>query len=167
MSGQPDDTFKLTVTGIPENGTIPEKYVFNDWGCTGDNISPGLAWRGAPEGTKSFALTLYDPDAPTGSGFWHWVVFNIPADATGIAEDVANSGGLPAPAIAGRTDWGAPGYGGPVPPPGDAPHRYVFTLHALGVEALPLDDQASAAMVGFMIHQNRIASTTFTARYGR
>lgn len=162
-----ETAFKLNVVGIPENETIPERFIFNDWGCTGDNLSPALEWSGVPEGTKSLALTMYDPDAPTGSGFWHWVLFNIPADATGIPEDVANAGGLPELTVQGRTDWGAPGYGGPVPPPGDKPHRYVFTLHALSVDALPLDDQASAAMVGFMIHMNKIASTTFTAYYGR
>ena len=162
-----ETAFKLNVVGIPENETIPERFIFNDWGCTGDNLSPALEWSGVPEGTKSLALTMYDPDAPTGSGFWHCVLFNIPSDATGIPEDVANAGGLPEPTVQGRTDWGAPGYGGPVPPPGDKPHRYVFTLHALSVDALPLDDQASAAMVGFMIHMNKIASTTFTAYYGR
>jgi Raf kinase inhibitor-like YbhB/YbcL family protein len=165
--GRSSGAFKLNVVGIPENGTIPEKFIFNDWGCTGENKSPGLNWSSVPEGTKSFAITLYDPDAPTGSGFWHWVIFNIPASAISLPEDVANNGGVPAPSIEGRTDWGAPGYGGPVPPPGDDPHRYAFTIHALGVEELPLDNQASAAMVGFMIHQNRIGSADFTAFYGR
>ena len=159
--------FKLNVVGVPENGTIPEKFIFNDWGCTGENKSPGLEWEGAPEGTKSFALTMYDPAAPTGSGFWHWVVFNIPASVNSIPEDVRSNGGVPVPAIEGRTDWGAPGYGGPVPPPGDKPHPYIFTVYALGVEALPLDNQASAAMVGFMINQNKLASASFTAHYGR
>lgn len=162
-----DTGFSLNVLAIPEGGTIPERYIFNDWGCTGENKSPAVEWSGAPEGTKSFVLTMYDPDAPTGSGFWHWVIFNIPAEAGGIPEDVANAGGMPEGAVAGRTDWGAAGYGGPVPPPGDDPHRYVFTLHALSVDSLPLDDQASAAMVGFMVHQNQLASTTFTAIYGR
>jgi len=161
------NAFKLNVVGIPENGTIPEKFIFNDWGCTGENKSPGLNWSGAPEGTKSFAITMYDPDAPTGSGFWHWVIFNIPASIDSLSEDVANSGGVPTPAIEGRTDWGGPGYGGPVPPPGDDPHCYSFTIHALGIEELPLDNQASAAMVGFMIHQNKLGSTDFTAFYGR
>lgn len=167
MADATASTFKINVVGIPENETIPETFVFNDWGCTGDNKSPGLEWSGAPDGTKSFALTMYDPDAPTGSVFWHWILFNIPAGTTSIPENAAATGDLPMPTVQGRSDWGAPIYGGPVPPPGDKPHRYVFTLHALSVEALPLDDQASAAMVGFMVHQNKIASTTFTAYYGR
>ncbi|CAM4134148.1 YbhB/YbcL family Raf kinase inhibitor-like protein [Palleronia rufa] len=162
-----DANFTLDVPGIPAGGTIPERHVYDDWGCTGDNVSPALEWKDAPKGTKSFVVTVYDPDAPTGSGFWHWVVFDIPAHVTRIPEDAGNQGGIPDGAVQGRTDWGAPGYGGPVPPPGDAPHRYVFTVHALGVESLGLDDQASAAMVGFMTHQNSLGSATFEAFYAR
>ena len=94
-------TFKMNVVGIPENETIPETFVFNDWGCTGENKSPAVEWSGAPDGTKSFAMTMYDPDAPTGSGFWHWILFNIPAGTTSIPENAAATGDLPTPTVQG------------------------------------------------------------------
>ena len=134
--------------------TLIAEYGF---GCEGNNISPELHWSGAPEGTKSFALTCFDPDAPTGSGFWHWVVVNIPADMASIAE---GSDGLSARALQTRTDFGKPGYGGPCPPGSDHPHRYVFTLHAVGVDSLPVEADTSAAVVGFMLHFNAIEKTT-------
>lgn len=159
------DAFKLGSSAFVDGSEIPLKFVFNSWGCEGENVSPPLEWSGAPEGTQSLALTVYDPKAPTGSGFWHWVIFNLPAGRTSIGE--GTTGSIGAPAIEGRTDWGAPGWGGPCPPPGDEPHPYVFTLYALSVPALPLDENASAAMVGFMIHMNSLGSTTLTGHYGR
>ena len=131
-----------------------------------DNRNPQLAWTGAPEGTQSFVVTAYDPDAPTGSGWWHWTVFDIPAAVTELPAGATVGAGLPAGAVEGRTDFGAPGYGGACPPPG-APHHYVFTVFALGVADLPLDDGASGAMVGFMARANALASATLTATYGR
>ncbi|MEW6705380.1 MAG: YbhB/YbcL family Raf kinase inhibitor-like protein [Pseudomonadota bacterium] len=120
-------------------------------------------------GTKSFANTVYDPDARTGSGWWHWVVCNIPAGVTALPEDAgrADGTGLPAGAVHGRTDFGSAAFGGACPPPGDKPRRYRFTVHALKVEKPDLPPDASAAMVGFMIHANRLASVTLQARYGR
>ena len=134
---------------------LSENYGF---GCAGGNKSPHLQWSGAPEGTKSFAVTCYDPDAPTGSGFWHWVVVNIPADVSELALDAGNpeSGLLPAGALQTRTDFGAPGYGGPCPPEGDHAHRYFFTVSAVGVEALPVEADTSPAVVGFMLHFNTL-----------
>jgi Raf kinase inhibitor-like YbhB/YbcL family protein len=143
--------------------------VFNGMGCTGKNISPELRWSGAPAGTKSFAVTVYDPDAPTGSGWWHWVVYNIPASAVAIpaGAGAANGRGLPAGTVQGVTDFGAPGFGGACPPKGDQPHRYVFTLYALKVGKLDVPATATAAMVGFNLHANSIAKAMFTERYGR
>jgi Raf kinase inhibitor-like YbhB/YbcL family protein len=162
-------TFKLTSKEIPANSTIANAQVFNGFGCSGQNISPSLAWTGAPAGTKSFALTMYDPDAPTGSGWWHWVVYNIPASAKAIPAGAGDpkKPGMPAGAVQGNTDFGTPGYGGPCPPAGDKPHRYVFTLYALKVDKLDIPPGATAAMVGFNIHANMLGSATFTATYGR
>ena len=117
------------------------------FGCAGGNKSPHLAWSGAPAGTKSFAVTCFDPDAPTGSGFWHWLVVNIPADVTELALDAGNRNApkLPKGALQTRTDFGAPGYGGPCPPPGDHPHRYLFTVFAVGAESLQVTADTSAA----------------------
>ena len=129
------------------------------FGCAGDNKSPHLAWSDAPDGTKSFALTCFDPDAPTGSGFWHWVVVNLPSNLTELPLDAGNqrSGKLPDGALQVRTDFGAPGYGGPCPPQGDHPHRYLFTVFAVGVDQLPVNADTSAAVVGFNLHFNTLA----------
>jgi Raf kinase inhibitor-like YbhB/YbcL family protein len=158
--------FQLTSSDV-KNGTFAPAQIYNGFGCSGGNVSPQLSWKGAPAGTQSFVVTVYDPDAPTGSGFWHWVVINLPAAATSLPTGVSRSGKLPAGAIETRTDFGAPGYGGPCPPAGDKPHRYIFTVHALKVPKLDLDAQASGAMVGFMVHSHTLGSATFTARYGR
>ena len=162
--------FKLTSPDIKPNGVIAEEQVFNGFGCSGKNASPALAWSGAPKGTKSFALLVHDPDAPTGgAGWWHWLVVNIPADAKELARDAGDpaAGKAPAEALQTRTDFGQPGWGGPCPPPGDKPHRYTFTLHALKTDKLDLPQDASAAMVGYNINGNTIAKASFTVRYGR
>ena len=129
------------------------------FGCSGGNTSPHLAWSGAPADTRSFALTCFDPDAPTGSGFWHWVVVNIPAGVQELALGAGNpkSGKLPAGALQVRTDFGAPGYGGPCPPQGDHPHRYLFTIFAVGAPSLQVTADTSAAVVGFQLHFNTLA----------
>ena len=111
-------TMTLTSPDIAPGATIATEQVANVFGCTGGNVSPALSWSGAPKDTKSFALSVYDPDAPTGSGFWHWVVFNIPSDVTSLAKNAGNPKGAEAPkgAVQSRTDFGVPGYGGPCPP---------------------------------------------------
>ena len=163
-----DETFKLQSAVVAPNGTLANEQVFNGFGCSGKNISPPLRWSGAPAGTKSFAVTVYDPDAPTGSGWWHWVVYDIPASVTELPQSIGNTGGkLPAGAIQGRTDFGASGYGGPCPPAGDKPHRYIFTVYALKTDKLNVSPDSSAAMVGFAINANKLAAAGFTARYGR
>jgi Raf kinase inhibitor-like YbhB/YbcL family protein len=161
--------FSLDSPDVGSRAPIGEKYVFNGFGCQGQNVSPALAWRGAPAGTRSFALTVYDPDAPTGSGWWHWVMIDIPADTAGLAEGAGDpaAGKTPPGAVEIRTDFGKPGWGGPCPPPGDKPHRYIFTLHALKVDKLDVGADAPAAMVGFMINANQIGKASFTAHYGR
>ena len=107
-------------------------------------------------------MTCHDPDAPTGSGFWHWLVANIPPEVTELALDAGNpeSGLLPAGALQTRTDFGAPGYGGPCPPEGDHAHRYFFTVFAVGAEALPVEADTSPAVVGFMLHFNTLEKAT-------
>jgi Raf kinase inhibitor-like YbhB/YbcL family protein len=161
--------FALTSPTIKPGSTLGEAQVFKGFGCEGQNISPALKWSGAPKDTKSFALMVYDPDAPTGSGWWHWVVYNIPSSANELAAGAGAADGkaLPAGSVQGRTDFGAPGYGGACPPKGDKPHRYVFTLHALKTEKLEVPPDASAALVGFMVHANSLGKASFTAKYKR
>jgi len=145
---------------------LSEEFGF---GGTGGNISPALAWSGAPESTRSYAITCFDPDAPTGSGFWHWVVVNIPAGTTELKLDAGSpkAGLLPKGALQTRTDFGAPGYGGPCPPEGHGPHRYVFTLFAVKQEALQVTADTSAAIIGFQLHFNTIEKATLTGKFQR
>lgn len=164
-------TMTLTSPDIKDGGTIANQQVFKGFGCTGDNISPALSWSGAPANTKSFAVSIYDPDAPTGSGWWHWVVYNIPAGTTSLPKDAGDpsKGLMPKGAVQSRTDFGTAGYGGPCPPPGDKPHHYRITVFALDVDQLPnaKGDAASAALVGFDINFHTLAKATLTGMYGR
>lgn len=160
-------TFTLSSADL-KNGGFADAQVLNTFGCSGGNVSPELSWTNAPAGTKSFVLTMFDPDAPTGSGFWHWVVVNIPATSSKLPNGASkNAATLPVGTLETRTDLGAPGYGGPCPPAGTRPHRYVFTLHALEVEKLDVDVQTSAALVGFNVHMHEIGQASLTAEYGR
>ena len=161
--------FTLTSPDIRPNGPIQLEQVFNGFGCQGQNISPALAWSGAPEGTQSFALLVHDPDAPTGgAGWWHWLVLNIPAAETGLLKDAGTADGssLPAGAVQITTDFGSPGWGGPCPPVGDKPHRYVFTLYALKVQRLDASG-GSASLAGYMVNGNAIGKATLIGRFGR
>jgi len=164
-------TMTLSSPDIKDGGTIANQQVFKGFGCTGDNISPALSWSGAPANTKSFAISIYDPDAPTGSGWWHWVVYNIPASTTSLPKDAGDpsKGLMPKGAVQSRTDFGTVGYGGPCPPPGDKPHHYRITVFALDVDQLPnaKGDAASAALVGFDINFHTLAKVTLTGMYGR
>jgi Raf kinase inhibitor-like YbhB/YbcL family protein len=163
------EKFTLSSPAIKEGQTLSLDQVFNSFGCTGKNLSPALAWSHAPAGTKSFALTVYDPDAPTGSGWWHWVVYNLPATAAALPANAGEASGqnLPAGAVQGRTDYGSAGFGGACPPVGDKPHRYQFTLYALKVEQLALPADATAAFVGYNILANSLGKAQITAKYGR
>ena len=158
------DALSLTSPDIKEGGTIDLEQVFSD--CKGKNISPALTWSGAPENTKSFALDLYDSDAP--AGFWHWVVFNIPVATTSLAKGAGDpkSAAAPTGAIQGRTDFGFAGYGGPCPPPGPA-HHYIFTVYAVDVDKLGAGENATAAVVGIKLHHHTIAKASLTALYGQ
>ncbi len=158
--------FELKSSDIKEGATMSDEQIFNSFGCKGGNLSPGLRWTKGPEGTQSYALTCYDPDAPTGSGWWHWVVFNIPAKVRSLPKGFPADSTAIAGLVQSRTDFGKPGYGGPCPPPG-APHHYIFTVYALKVKSLDLDANASAAMVGFYINANKLAESKITALYSR
>jgi len=161
-------TFTLKSKDV--GGQATNKQVFNGFGCTGENVSPQLSWENAPADTKSFAITMYDPDAPTGSGFWHWVVFNVPATTaelkTGAGDAAKNL--LPAGAIQSVTDFGQPGYGGPCPPQGHGLHTYIITVYALKSAALAgLDKTTMPALVGFNIHFNTLAKASIVMYYQR
>jgi Raf kinase inhibitor-like YbhB/YbcL family protein len=160
--------FDVTSETFKNKGTLVDAQVFNGFGCKGRNISPQLSWTKPPTGTKSFAVTVYDPDAPTGAGWWHWVVWNIPASTTSLPAGAgdAKGSGLPAGAVQGKTDFGAPGYGGPCPPPGK-PHRYLFTVTALKVDKLDVSADATAAPIGAEIDANALGKATLVGNYGR
>jgi Raf kinase inhibitor-like YbhB/YbcL family protein len=165
------------------SGTFGTQYILNGFGCTGGNISPAVNWVNPPGGTKSFALNVFDPDAPTGSGFWHWAVYNIPPSTTGLARGAGNTPAtLPAPAFGGNTDFldtgttgGNGNYGGPCPPAGDPPHRYIFTLYALSVDDVQMAGgvprTGTAGLYSFVLNKGigtaMLAKTSFTATYGR
>jgi Raf kinase inhibitor-like YbhB/YbcL family protein len=186
MSGcssmSPANEFTLSSPDL-QSGTFDTKFVLNGFGCKGENISPTLIWRNPPAGTKSFALQVYDPDAPTGSGFWHWAVYNIPPTTVILSQGVGNRAErLPAGAFGGNTDFmdtGATGgngnYGGPCPPQGDKPHRYVFTVYALAVDKLEVaagvPRTGTAALYGFVLNKGvgaaLLGKASFTATYGR
>jgi len=159
----------FTLSSGDLEGQLSMKQVFNGFGCSGENISPALAWTDAPKGTKSFAVTLYDPDAPTGSGWWHWIVFNIPATVTSLATDAGNPAKalMPKGAVQSMTSYGKGGFGGACPPAGDRAHRYIFTVYALDVDTLGPDATATPALVGYMLNAHAIAKASMISYYGR
>ena len=163
--------FQVSSNSFKDGDYLPKDHILSadfGFGCAGGNTSPHLKWSGAPAGTKSFAVTCFDPDAPTGSGFWHWLVVNIPANVTELSLGAGSKGGtLPAGALQTRTDFGAPGYGGPCPPEGDHPHRYLFTVFAVGADRLPVAADTSAAVVGFNLHFNTLAKAAIMGLFKR
>lgn len=136
-------------------GQFTRGFTASNMGCSGDNRSPELHWTNVPAGTKSFAITMYDPDAPTGSGFWHWVVVDIPAAIRQL-----NSNSLPTGSFSSANDTGAAGYQGPCPPEGDAPHRYIITVHALNTAKLGTTSSSTAALTGFMLNKAAISKAS-------
>jgi Raf kinase inhibitor-like YbhB/YbcL family protein len=149
---------------------VPEEYTANVFGCTGGNLSPALQWSGAPAGTKSFVVTLFDPDVPeTGSGWWHWVVYDVPASVSSLPKGAGaeHSSILPAGTQQGRSDLGNDAYHGPCPDKGQPPHHYRFTIYALSVEKLDVPSEASGAMVTSTAKENVLGKAVLIARYGR
>lgn len=157
----------FTVESDTLKGQISKTQEFNGFGCNGQNISPELHWSNPPKGTKSFAITVYDPDAPTGSGWWHWLVVNIPAGTKQILADASAKHLLPKGAVETMTDYGTAGFGGACPPKGDKAHRYVFTVYALDVESLDLKAENNSALVGFMINSHTIQKASLLSYYQR
>src|SRR3954468_11346596 len=153
-------SLQVTSESFREGGAIPIEHVYK--GCGGKNTSPQLSWSGAPAGTTSFVVTCFDPDAPTGSGYWHWVTFDIPANVTSIAAgDSKLSGGKP-----GRNDYGESGYGGPCPPKGDGQHRYIFRVYALDVDSIGASEGTTGASVTFMTRGHVLATAAITGKFG-
>ncbi|MBC3767839.1 YbhB/YbcL family Raf kinase inhibitor-like protein [Neptunicella marina] len=150
-------------------GQLSSKQVFSGFGCTGDNISPALNWKDAPAGTKSFAVTVYDPDAPTGAGWWHWLMVNIPADTTSLVSDAGNPAKDLAPkgSIQTVTSYGQAGFGGACPPKGDSAHRYIFTVYALKTDKLDVNAQNQPALIGYMLNANALAKASIISYYQR
>ena len=159
----PVPAFSVSSTDIADGQVLPQAQVESAQG----SVSPQLSWSGAPAGTRSYAVTCFDPDAPTGSGFWHWVLFDLPAEVTELTTG-AGSGdfaGLPAGAKHGRNDYGQPAFGGAAPPPGHGPHRYLFAVHALDVPTLGPDSGAPPAFVGFTMFSHTLGRALLTASY--
>jgi Raf kinase inhibitor-like YbhB/YbcL family protein len=159
--------FQVTSTDVRDGERLPNAQVSGIFGAGGEDVSPQLSWSGFPAATKSFAVTCFDPDAPTGSGFWHWAVANIPASVTELSAGAGDpdAGKLPAGAIMLNSDASAPRYIGAAPPPGHGPHRYLFAVHALDVEQLPIDASATAAMMGFQMFGHTLARAVIAPTY--
>ncbi len=163
----PVPSFTVTSDDIAEGEHLSDKHVYNSFGMSGENMSPQLSWSGFPAETRGFAVTCYDPDAPTGSGFWHWLVIDIPASVTSLATGAgASDSTLPAGAFHVRNDYGTKDFGGAAPPAGDPPHRYVFAVHAMDVEKLGIDSDVTPAVAGFNLRFHTIARGLITAVYG-
>jgi Raf kinase inhibitor-like YbhB/YbcL family protein len=162
--------FELKSPDLSPQKPIDNKFIYDSGGCAGQNLSPALEWSDPPADTKSFAVLVHDPDAPTGgAGFWHWIVTDIPASVRSLPQGAGAADGkkLPAGAKQYETDFGEVGYGGPCPPKGHGAHRYVFTVYALSVEKVGLPANARAAHVGFTVNQQALAKASLTATYGR
>lgn len=147
--------------------TIDQKYLYNSFGCKGKNISPAISWSGEPEGTKSFAVTMYDPDAPKEGGWWHWAVVNIPGSVHGLNEGASNDRKLPKEAIELKTTYGEAHYGGPCPPKGADPHHYVFTVYALNEPASTATAKSTPDSIKSELEAKTIEKAVFTVEYGR
>jgi Raf kinase inhibitor-like YbhB/YbcL family protein len=158
----PVPSFTVTSESFSDGGEVPPKHAVD-----GSNVSPQLSWSGAPAGTRGYAVTCFDPDAPTPSGFWHWTVLNIPADVTELAEDAGAAGGanLPDGAFQVVNDYGKKAFGGCAPPPGDHPHRYYFVVHALDTDDLGIDDSVTATAASFNTVMHTLGRAQVMAHY--
>jgi len=159
--------FRVTAPDLVTKGRIDVSHAFNGMGCTGQNISPALSWSNPPAGTKSFAVTMYDPDAPTGSGWWHWIMYNIPATTTSLAAGAGNGRNAPRGSAQGPTDFSKKEYGGPCPPVGDKPHHYRIKVFALKTDKLDIPGNATPAFVGFNLNANKLATASVTGLFAR
>lgn len=158
----PVGEFGVTSADVRDGELLADDHVHS-----GGNVSPELSWQGFPRDTRGFAVTCFDPDAPTGSGWWHWIVLGIPAGVTSLARDAgrADGTGLPEGAFHVRNDYGTADYGGAAPPPGDHPHRYLFAVHALDTDALGVDGGITPAVAGFNLTAHTIARAVITPVY--
>ncbi len=161
------DSMTLTSNDIAEGERLSDTFVYDGFGCTGENLSPAFVWSDAPEGTESFAFTVFDPDAPRDGGWWHWLAFDIPADVAALDQGAgSDDGAMPPGTVQSVTDFGETGYDGSCPPRGQE-HRYEFTVYALGVASLGLSAEARPADVQATIEDHALGSARITARYGR
>lgn len=160
---------EFTLTSHDLGSHLTDAQVYSGSGCTGRNISPALTWNNAPAGTKSFAVTVFDPDAPTGRGWWHWLVFNIPAAVHHLGTGAGNPRAdlLPPGSVQSVNSYGTPGYGGACPPRGDSPHRYVFTVYALDIKRLDLDPETRPEAVGAQLNRHALAKASLISSYQR
>lgn len=162
------NTFELTSIDIKAGETLSPKHVYQGFGCNGENLSPQLAWSGAPKETQAYAVFAYDPDAPTGSGWWHWQLVNLPAETTELKTGAGKSGNtlLPQGAVQINNDFGSNDFGGACPPKGHGPHRYQFTVFALA-KPLSVSENTKSAVVGYMVNANALAKASIEVKYSR
>ena len=164
---QTGESFSLESTTFGSNTTLALTQVYKGGDCNGGNLSPELHWKGAPSGTQSFAVTMFDPDARSGAGWWHWLLFDIDAKTTSLAVGAGDPSKAPAGSASGKNSFGEAGYGGPCPPRGDKAHRYVFTVYALKVERLGVPEGAAPEAVKTALEANTLLSTTLQGQYER
>jgi Raf kinase inhibitor-like YbhB/YbcL family protein len=160
------EKFVLRSSNLRDGDRMDTAQVYNGFGYAGKNLSPALRWSGAPEGTQSYAVTMFDPDAPHPGGWWHWFVIDIPASVNGLPEGAKPGNGLPDGAVQIETDFGNRDYGGPAPPPGKA-HRYIFTVYALRTAKLPVSHDVKPVDVKAMLEKNALAKAALTGHFGR
>lgn len=158
-------SFALASNDVQDGKPVDAQFV-HSWAAGAKDSSPELHWSGFPEQSRSFVVTCYDPDAATGSGFWHWMLVGLPPGVTALPRGAGNGGGLPPGAFHIRNDLGGKAYLGPAPPKGDAPHRYVFAVHALDVAALDITEDMTPAFVGFNMTPHTLARAVIRPIFG-
>ena len=163
----PAGALTLESADIQEGKSLEQTFLFNGFGCSGENLSPQLSWKDVPQGSKSLAITVYDPDAPSGSGWHHWVAIDIPISVNGLERGQGTEGKMPQGSRLIRNDFSIKDFGGACPPQGHGVHRYQFTLWALPYEKMAVPDDASAALVGFMLNAEALSHKTITTVFNR